>query len=148
MKFQSFILICCIIITTACNNSSGENNAAANSGTKNVTTIQWIDSARNYGSVVMGQKLAVAFRFRNSGNNPLIIESVRPGCGCTVADYPKEAIAPGQEAEITGVFDSHDREGYQHKEITVKANTPTAEQNISFDVNVVRKAGIPDTEEQ
>jgi hypothetical protein len=102
-----------------------------------VTTIQWLDSAKNYGDINEGQKLALSFRFKNNGSKPLIIESVKPACGCTVADYPKEPIAPGAEGEITGEFDSNGREGLQRKHLTVRANTPEATQDIMFEVNVV-----------
>ena len=134
------LLILSLVLWTVC--SCGNTGTAAKdkpSPAGNTTMIQWMDSANNYGKIHEGQKLAVAFRFRNAGAYPLIIESVRPGCGCTVADFPKEAIAPGAESEITGSFDSHGREGLQHKAITVKANTPgTGEQQIYFDVDVVK----------
>jgi hypothetical protein len=126
------------------NNDTAVKNVNASSG--KITMIQWIDSARNFGKINEGQKLAVSFRFKNAGTNPLIIESVRPGCGCTVADFPKEPIAPGAENEITGEFDSHGREGLQHKSITVKANTPgNGEQQIYFEVDVIKKADPSNT---
>ena len=86
--------------------------------TANFTTMQWIDSARDYGKVAEGQKLEVLFRFKNTGSKPLVIESVHPGCGCTVADPPKEPIAPGAEGEIKGSFDSNGKSGQQHKTIS------------------------------
>jgi hypothetical protein len=107
--------------------------------TSNLTTIQWIDSIKNLGRINQGQKLEVSFRFRNTGTKPLIIESVRPGCGCTVADYPKEPIAPGEEGEITGSFDSNGRENLQRKEITVTANTKGSPYHtIFFEVDVFK----------
>jgi hypothetical protein len=39
--------------------------------TANYTTIQWLDSVVNFGSIPMGEQVKVVFRFRNSGNNPL-----------------------------------------------------------------------------
>ncbi|MBC7828781.1 MAG: DUF1573 domain-containing protein [Chitinophagaceae bacterium] len=107
--------------------------------TANLTTIQWIDSIKNLGRINEGQKLEVAFRFKNTGNKPLVIQSVRPGCGCTVADYPKEPIAPGGEGEITGSFDSHGRENLQRKEIAVTANTKGSPYHtLFFEVDVFK----------
>src|SRR5687768_13057298 len=71
-----------------------------------LTTIQWIDSSRNYGKINEGQVLAVSFRFKNTGDKALVIEDVRPSCGCTVANPPKEPIMPGQEGVINATFDS------------------------------------------
>lgn len=135
-----FLLVIAAAFYSSCgnNDTAAKNNPAPSAKT---TMIQWMDSAKNYGKINEGQKLAVSFKFKNAGSNPLIIESVRPGCGCTVADFPKEAIAPGAENEITGSFDSHGREGLQHKVITVKANTPgDGEQQIFFDVDVIKNA--------
>ena len=35
-----------------------------------------------------------------TGTQPLMISNATGSCGCTVPEYPKEAIAPGKEAEI------------------------------------------------
>ena len=102
--------------------------------------LQWIDSAKDYGKITEGQKLEVLFRFKNVGDKPLVIESVRPSCGCTVADPPKEPIVPGAEGEIKGSFDSQGKSGAQHKTIYVMANTKgTQTHEISFTVDVQKK---------
>jgi hypothetical protein len=53
-----------------------------------------------------------------------------------VADYPRQPIAPGEEGEITGAFDSQGRVGAQHKTIAVNANTEQHEYTLVFDVDV------------
>lgn len=113
--------------------------AGAHSSNSKFTTIQWLDSSQNLGKMAEGQKVNITFRFRNTGNSPLVIQSVTPGCGCTVADYPREPIAPGKEGEITGAFDSKGREGLQHKQISVVANTEgTPNHQVEFMVEVVK----------
>jgi len=42
-----------------------------------------------------GTKAHYAFMVRNEGSAPLRITDVKPSCGCTVADYPKEIPAGG-----------------------------------------------------
>lgn len=100
------------------------------------TSIQWLDSSKSMGTVTEGGLLKINYRFKNSGEKPLVIEKVQPGCGCTVADYPKEPIAPGQEGEITAEFDTKGREGVQKKNITVFANTREQSYILYFDVTV------------
>ncbi|MEP7280292.1 MAG: DUF1573 domain-containing protein [Bacteroidota bacterium] len=108
--------------------------------TANFTTIQWIDSIKDYGKITEGQKLEVLYRFKNTGNKPLIIESVRPSCGCTVADPPKEPVAPGAEGEIKGSFDSNGKSGQQHKTIFVMANTRGVQNHeLAFTVDIQKK---------
>ena len=38
--------------------------------------------------------------FLNNTTEPLVIENIRPSCGCTAIDWPKEPIAAGQKIEL------------------------------------------------
>ncbi|OQP59175.1 hypothetical protein A3860_38355 [Niastella vici] len=105
------------------------------------TTIEWIDSTKDYGKITLGQKLDVSFRFKNTGDKPLIIRSVRPGCGCTAAEPPKEPIAPGAEGVIKATFNSEGKEGHNSKDIFIDANTKgTQNHKVHFDVEVEKAA--------
>ncbi len=109
--------------------------------TASFTTMQWIDSVKDYGKIAEGQKLEVLFRFKNTGSKPLVIESVHPSCGCTVADPPSAPIAPGAEGAIKGSFDSNGKSGQQHKTITVMANTKGLQSHeLAFTVDVQKKS--------
>lgn len=44
------------------------------------------------------------FKVTNTGNNKLIINYVHTSCGCTVADYTKDFIAPGGIGIITVTY--------------------------------------------
>lgn len=46
----------------------------------------------------------VTFKFTNVGKAKLVINAVHTSCGCTVADYPKDFIAPGASGEITVTY--------------------------------------------
>ena len=46
------------------------------------------------------------FKFTNVGDAKLVINAVHTSCGCTVADYPKDFIAPGATGEITVTYDA------------------------------------------
>jgi len=135
---KSLIIFSAILFLIACKGKDKETTSVAAAGTeKALTTIEWYDSAKNLGKISQGQKLQIAFRFKNSGKNPLIIQAVNPSCGCTVANFPKEPIAPGKEGEITGEFDSQGRQGLQHKELTVIANTEgNSEHKLTFEVDI------------
>jgi hypothetical protein len=141
---RTSLTLCFILVITmlSCESTDQKASVAGSVATAGqLTSIQWIDSVQDYGKINEGQKLAVSFRFKNSGNKPLVIESVNPTCGCTVADYPKQPLGPGEEGEITGEFDSNGRAGLQRKHITVRTNTDPAQQDIVFQVNVIAKPG-------
>lgn len=144
MRARFFSMLAFIsILAVSCESEDQGSTLQSAVSSKNpggqITSLQWIDSAQDYGRINEGQKLAISFRFKNVGNKPLILESVQPTCGCTVADYPKEPIPPGEEGEITGEFDSQGREGLQRKHITVVSNTNPVQQDVSFQVMVVGK---------
>ncbi len=105
------------------------------------TTIQWLDSAKkDFGKIPEGQKLQVAFRFRNTGTMPLVIARVQPSCGCTIAEQPKEPIAPGAEGQIRATFNSEGRTGINHKTLFVTTNTKgTQHYDLHFVVEVEKK---------
>ena len=87
-------------------------------------------------------KDAVAhFKYKNTGDKPLVIQKVQPSCGCTVAETPEKPIAPGEEGVIKGAFDSNGRQGMQHKSLSVQANTKgTQHHELVFEVEVVKKS--------
>jgi hypothetical protein len=88
------------------------------------TSIQWIDSLKDIGTVEAGKTTEIKFRFKNIGAKPLFIISAEPGCGCTVANYPKEAIAPNSEGVITAAYNVNaGTTGDFRKNIHVTTNT-------------------------
>ena len=147
MKMMKSILLFSLaaVIVVSCKNNYANNDEhgdkqAVSNDPANITQVQWLDTAKDLGTVTEGQKLEVSFRFKYVGDKPLVIERVQPSCGCTVADPPKEAIAPGAEGVIKGVFDSNGRIGPNHKTMTVYANTAQP-RDLVFNVVVEKKAG-------
>ena len=108
----------------------------------NFTTMYWLDSTyQDLGKVEEGQVVDVAFRFKNTGDKPLIIPSVSVSCGCTtIPDKPKEPFAPGQEGVIKAKFDSKNMGGERLREVYVNANTKKSTDHILvFRVEVIKK---------
>lgn len=86
------------------------------------TTVQMIDSVYNFGKVTDGENVVFSYRFRNTGNKPLIISSASASCGCTVPEKPEEPIKPGETGFLKVVFSSKGRVGPVHKEVSVVSN--------------------------
>ena len=118
----------CTIGFISCHNNAASANAKGNtiehlSDSANFTTIRWSDTAKDFGSVIKGAKPKIVYTCTNTGDKPLFIAYVHPSCGCTVADYTKDAILPGREGAITAEFDSnHGSAGEIHKSIEVAVN--------------------------
>ncbi len=89
---------------------------------KDSTTVQIIDSAYNFGKVTDGEKVEYNYRFKNTGDKPLVVTNATASCGCTVPQKPEKPILPGETGFIKVVFDSKGRVGAAHKTITVTSN--------------------------
>ncbi|HKJ04122.1 MAG TPA: DUF1573 domain-containing protein [Geopsychrobacteraceae bacterium] len=78
----------------------------------------------DFGEVVQGDKVDYTFRFRNAGDELLMIGSVHSSCGCTAALLSSKQIAPGDMGEIKTTFDSNNFRNSIHKTITIETNDP------------------------
>ncbi|MEM7655785.1 MAG: DUF1573 domain-containing protein [Bacteroidota bacterium] len=76
------------------------------------------------GKVIEGEKVTYAFQFSNTGQNDLVLESVKASCGCTATAPKDKLIRGGANSEIVATFDSRNRKGPQTKTITVRSNDP------------------------
>jgi len=105
---------------------------------ENYTTIEWIDNInQSLPKIKEGEIVEVTYRFKNTGNKPLVVDNVSASCGCTVPEKPEEPIMPGKEGLIKAKFDSHGKPGTNTKTLTVVANT-NSEKLLSFTVDVVK----------
>lgn len=89
---------------------------------KDPTTVQIIDSAYDFKKVKEGEIVEYNYRFKNTGDKPLIISETHASCGCTVPEKPDHPIAPGEMGFIKVKFNSDKRPGEAHKTITVTSN--------------------------
>ncbi len=80
------------------------------------------DSTHDFGHLHEGEVATVEFHFTNQGSSPAIISSARGSCGCTVPEYPREPIPPGQGGKIKVKFHTADRSGHQEKSVTLLTN--------------------------
>lgn len=77
----------------------------------------------DFGTINEGDVVEHTFKFKNTGEAPLIIQSAKGSCGCTVPTWPKEPIPVGGEAEIVAKFNSKGKKNVQNKTVTITANT-------------------------
>ncbi|MGF7232251.1 DUF1573 domain-containing protein [Arachidicoccus sp.] len=127
-KLFAFLTTIALIGLLSCSGNSTTTHqkqpAGVSSDTANFTQIKWLDSIHDFGSVKYGENVAISYTFKNIGQKPLYITSVRPTCGCTIADYTKDAVLPGQEGTVKATFDSkHGAPGSIRKSIVVSSNT-------------------------
>ncbi|MCL2435967.1 MAG: DUF1573 domain-containing protein [Lentimicrobiaceae bacterium] len=85
--------------------------------------IKFDSTTIDFGSIKEeGGKASGKFEFTNTGDQDLLLTSVKPGCGCTAADYTRTPIAPGGRGFITATYDPYNRPGGFNKNIKVTTN--------------------------
>ena len=92
--------------------------------TSNAAEISFEEKVFDYGTITKGADGNHTFTFTNTGNSPLVIESVKSSCGCTVPKKPEAPIAPGASGSIQVLYDTQ-RLGVFRKTITVTTNAGT-----------------------
>jgi len=102
------------------------------------TVISFTENEHDYGDIYQDTKNEHIFKFKNTGEEPLVISNAVGSCGCTVPEYPKEPIAPGAESEIKVVFSPGKKEGAQTKNVTITANTDPKQTKIVIKANVLK----------
>lgn len=129
----------------ACRNTAQDASVQAVADTAALTTISYTDTVVNFGTINMGEQAQIKFEFTNTGNHPLYLTEVKPGCGCTVADYTRGAIAPGGKGSIIAAFDSNKAHpGTVSKSIYVTSNTSNgAIHTLSFNGEIREQPSVP-----
>lgn len=128
------------LLVSACTGSTEKKSVLSQSTTEALSEgpeIRFEKEVHDFGKIISGERVSYHFRFTNSGDSPLIITSTRSGCGCTVGDYPKEPVLPGQSGRITVVFNSAGRSGFQSETVRVLTNAPQEIVNIRIQAEVV-----------
>jgi len=78
----------------------------------------------DYGTIKQGANGTCEFALTNTGSEPLIISRAKGSCGCTVPEWPKEPIMPGESSVMTVRYDTK-RVGAINKSVTITSNAVT-----------------------
>ncbi len=115
---------------------SGENtNSTGESDELPVLAFQAIEY--DFGTVKEGDVVDHIFQFTNTGNFPLIISKATATCGCTVPEWPKDPIGPGESGEIKVKFNTLNRTNQQTKYVNISANTKPEITRLKISGNVL-----------
>lgn len=101
-----------------------------------LTEMTFASPAHNFGSIKQDTENRHVFTFTNTGAEPLIIENAKGSCGCTVPQYPKEPIAPGETGEIEVVYKPGKQKNKQTKTVTITANTEPRTTTLTITADV------------
>jgi len=150
MKLYRFlyqvIIFTCAFVFLSC---SSKNKAEINSdivripvsadGKDNKTRMPEIafeKKSHDFGKLIQGEKVSFTFKFKNTGNASLVLSSVLPSCSCTVAQFTKTPIMPGEEGTVTVNLNTETKKGIVNSSVTVQANTYPSETKLELSAMV------------
>ena len=96
---------------------------AQDAKTQSGPEIEFEEIVHDYGDVPYNGNGECEFRFTNTGDAPLLIQKPKSSCGCTVPEYTKTPVKPGEKGEIKVTYNGTGKfPGHFKKIITVRTN--------------------------
>jgi hypothetical protein len=136
-KVKGIIVFFLLIVCTSC---KGDRNVSTKDG--KLSEMVFTKSKFDFGAVNQGDIVSTTFEFVNSGKNDLMITNAVGSCGCTVPNFPKNAIKPSEKGVIKVSFNSTGKSGIQHKTVMLTVNTKKGVEVIQIKANVIPRTGI------
>ncbi|MGF1533057.1 MAG: DUF1573 domain-containing protein [Bernardetiaceae bacterium] len=91
---------------------------------------------------VVGDTVTHVFHFKNTGDNPLIINKVDAACGCTNIRWTTDPVMPQDSGFVAVSYDSQGHEGNFFKNIHVYSNASRPDFPL-----LIRGIALPDPSE-
>jgi hypothetical protein len=153
IKKMSFMFVMAtLVMTTSCKKEETSSatdlntvNQEANIGSTEQTAVQapkpidgkypvmnFSKTEHDFGVIKQGDRVDYSFKFENTGEADLIITDAKGSCGCTVPEYPKEPVKPGESGEIKVSFNSAAKSGQQSKSVTITCNTEKGAEHLTI----------------
>lgn len=99
-------------------------------------TVHWEGTLHDFGTVKHRVPQSAEFMFTNRTSAPVVVTEAVGSCGCTVADYTKEAIAPGEQGIVRVTYNAAQLGSFT-KTVSVTLNTEASPQRLRIQGTVV-----------
>ena len=131
------IIPCIALLFASCNNSSAVSkdqeetiSESTTTETAPITTLTFQNSSHDFGTTKEGSVISHLYSFTNKSDRVITITKANASCGCTVPNWPKDPIQPGETGDIYVEFNSTGKQGKQTK--TVRVYTDVQEDPIKL----------------
>jgi Protein of unknown function (DUF1573) len=109
--------------------------------------FSWAAVNHDFGSIEQGVPVYHKFTFSNDGDDLLFVTNIKTSCGCTAAEYSREAIAPGEEGFVRVRYNAA-KAGTFSKTVNVEGNTGGEIPVLTIKGRVEAKAAIESGSDQ
>lgn len=100
-----------------------------------IAEFKFDKETHDFGTIPYNKPASYEFSFSNTGDEPIIIQEVAPSCGCSVADFSKTPVKPGDSGKIKVTYNSATK-GPFTKSFVIKSNTKTPIKTLTIKGNV------------
>ena len=102
-------------------------------------TSMKVASVFNAGKIARGEIIKANFVVENTGEYPLVLSDVSGSCSCTVADWSKEPIPPGEKGFVkANVKTESFSEGPVTRSVTILANTTPPNTKVVVEATIIK----------
>jgi hypothetical protein len=121
----------CLIAFTSCKDDATKKIDEANIAVaaerdavaSKFPVLEFDKTEHDFGEIEAKTKVETIFKYKNTGDAPLVITDIKSSCGCTVPqNWSREPLLPGDSGEFTVNFNGSGANKIS-KTITVTANT-------------------------
>ena len=93
--------------------------------------VTFDETEHDFGTIDQGTNVEHTFTFTNTGEAPLVITNATSSCGCTVPEFTREPIAPGEKGELLVKFDGTGQNQVT-KTINITTNTEAGREQLKI----------------
>ena len=146
MKKILLVLCSAVVLLAGCNGEGNTefdtdiihnpNSAQGYDNKERIPVISFEKNMHDFGNLTAGENISYSLKFTNTGNADLVISNCEATCGCTVADFPREKVAPGASGYVTVSFRSAGKAGQQLQEVTVVSNAQPSRTKLRIQAKV------------
>lgn len=129
MKTKSILFLICLCLVTMANQLYAQG------------TLKFEKETHDFGKVAQGIPASYEFKFKNTGNQPVVISNVQASCGCTTPEWTNTPVLPGKNGFIKASYNAAAM-GTFNKSITVTSNGTNGTQVLYIKGTVVEKSEL------
>ena len=144
IQMKNLILLLALVLGVSTYSSAQTDGNKLTLSTEAAPKFTLEKTSHDFGNIEEGVQATVSFTFKNTGNAPLVLNSVKASCGCTTPKWTRNPVAPGEKGEIVVHYDTN-RMGQFHKTITVQSNAKSSTKMLTIKGTVEPKETAPTT---
>lgn len=148
MKRIALLAVAIGLLSVSCKNNDAsskidEANAEkieqSSTATTGTPAIEFDKTEHDFGDIKGGESVETDFTVKNTGTADLVIINATASCGCTVPEYQKTPIKPGETSVVKVRFNGAGS-GSVSKTVTLTTNTEKGEELLTIKANVAAPA--------